>query len=72
MIEYRVVVRVSDSFSGARISARRNWWAESTQISIAARRLTFASCRVSNSATNGTLIGIVAVHTAENELSQVY
>ena len=34
----------------------------------ATRDLTCASCRGCNSATNGTLIGIVAFNTAENEL----
>ena len=60
----------SDSFWVARFARGIFGAAERVPFWLLLRDLTCASCRACNSATNGTLIGILAAHTAENELER--
>ena len=62
---------ILSSVSRAR-AARHFGFSFFAQFWYATRDMTCASCRGCNSATNGTSIGFLAAHTAENELSQVY
>ena len=60
----------SDSFWVARFARGIFGAAEKVLFWLVRRDPTCALCRACNSATNGTLIGILAAHTAENELER--
>ena len=60
----------SDSFWAAHFARGIFGAAEKMLFRLVRRDLTCALCRACNSATNGTLIGILAAHTAENELER--